>query len=82
MSSNKQFCIAIRHVCTSCKLPLQAKNSQLCCRTVAAARELFADVQQLVAHGAAESAEIAAASCRASLKLLPQQRFLACVTKR
>ena len=58
MSSNKQFCIAIRHVCTSGKLPLQAKaspkNSQLCCRAVAAARELFADVRQLVAHSAAD----------------------------
>ena len=58
MSSNKQFCIAIRHVCTSGKLPLQAKaspkNSQLCCRAVAAARELFADVRQLVAQGAAD----------------------------
>ena len=58
MSSNKQFCIAIRHVCTSGKLPLQAKaspkNSQLCCRAVTAARELFADVRQLVAQGAAD----------------------------
>ena len=58
MSPNNQFCIVIRHICTSGKLPLQAKaspkNSQLCCRAVAAARELFADVRQLVAHGAAD----------------------------
>ena len=58
MSANKQFYIAIRHVCTSGKLPLQAKaspkNSQLCCRAVPAARELFADIRQLVAHGVAD----------------------------
>ena len=58
MSPNNQFCIVIRHICTSGKLPLQAKaspkNSQLCCRAVAAARELFADLRQLVAHGAAD----------------------------
>ena len=91
MSSNKQFCVAIRHVCTSAKLPLQAKaspkNSQLCCRAVAAARELFADVRQLVAHSAAD---VRRRVCRdrscsglqgfpelfaawSQLKLLPQQ---------
>ena len=91
MSSNKQFCIAIRHVCTSSKLPLQGKaspkNSQLCCRAVAAARELFADVRQLVAHGAADVRRQVCRdqSCgrlqgfpelfavRSQLKLLPQQ---------
>ena len=91
MSPNNQFCIVIRHICTSGKLPLQAKaspkNSQLCCRAVAAARELFADVRQLVAHGAAD---VRRRVCRdrscgrlqgfaelftawSQLKLLPQQ---------